>query len=49
MMKKKQASMMQDMREMMAELMGKNGPSKSSSAEGSAAVGGTGEELNPLP
>ena len=30
--------MMQDMREMMAELMRNNGPSGSSSAEGNAAV-----------
>ena len=35
---KRQASMMHDMREMMAELMSNNGPSESSSAEGSAAV-----------
>ena len=34
----RQASMMRDMREMMAELMRNNGPSESSSAEGSAAV-----------
>ena len=33
-----QASMMHDMREMMAELVRNNGPSESSSAEGSAAV-----------
>ena len=32
--------MMQGLREMMTELMGNNGPSKSSSAEGSAAVRG---------
>ena len=35
---KRQASIMHDMREMMAELMRNNGPSESSSAEGSAAV-----------
>ena len=34
----RQASMMHDMREMMAGLMRNNGPSESSSAEGSAAV-----------
>ena len=34
----RQASMMRDMREMMAELMRNNDPSESSSAEGSAAV-----------
>ena len=34
----RQASMMHDMREMMAELMRNNGRSESSSAEGSAAV-----------
>ena len=38
MIEERQASMMHDMREMMAELMRKNGPSESSSAEGSAAV-----------
>ena len=37
-MEENQASMMQDMREMIAELMRNNGPSESSSAEGSAAV-----------
>ena len=36
--KERQASMMHDVREMMAELMRNNGPSESSSAEGSAAV-----------
>ena len=40
MLQEKQASIMQDMREMMAELMRNNGPSESSSAEGSAAVKG---------
>ena len=43
--------MMQDMREMMAELMRNNGPSESSSAENRPAVGGGrggGEGLNPL-
>ena len=34
----RQASMMHDMREMMAELMRNNGPPESSSADGSAAV-----------
>ena len=34
----RQASMMHDMRKMLAELMRNNGPSESSSAEGSAAV-----------
>ena len=34
----RQASMMHDMREMMAELVRNNGPSESSSADGSAAV-----------
>ena len=38
MIKERQASMMHVMREMMAELMRNNGPSESSSAEGSAAV-----------
>ena len=33
-----QASVMHDMKEMMAELMGNNGPSESGSVEGSAAV-----------
>ena len=33
-----QASMMHDMREMMAELMRNNGPSESSSTDGSAAI-----------
>ena len=40
MMGEKQASMMHAMREMMAEFMRNNGRSESSSAEGSAAVGG---------
>ena len=49
MMGEKQASMMHGMREMMAEFMRNNGRSESSSAEGSAAVGGgTHEGLNPL-
>ena len=37
----RQASMMHDMREMMAELMRNNGPSESSSADGSAGVRGS--------
>ena len=37
-MEERQASMMQDIREMMVELMRNNGPSESSSAEGSAAA-----------
>ena len=37
-MEERQASMMHDMREIMAELMRNNGPSGSSSAESSAAV-----------
>ena len=50
----KQASIMHDMREMMIELMRNNGPSESTSAEGSAAVwapllhGLACEGLNPL-
>ena len=40
MMEEKQASIMQDMRKMMAEFVRNNDPSESSSAEGSAAVRG---------
>ena len=40
MMKEKEASMMHAMREVMVEFMRNNGRSESSSAEGSAAVGG---------
>ena len=40
MMEERQASMMHAIREMMAEFMRNNGRSESSSAEGSAAVGG---------
>ena len=38
MIEERQAAMMHEMREMMAELMRNNGPSESSSDEGSAAV-----------
>ena len=44
----RQASMMHAMREMMADFMRDNGRSESSSAEGSAAVWGAHEGLNPL-
>ena len=40
-MEEKQASKVQDMREMMTELMRKNGPSEYSSAESSAAESGS--------
>ena len=38
-MEERQASVMHDMREMMAELMRNNAPSESSSAEGTAVRG----------
>ena len=44
MMEKKQASIMQHMKEIMAELTRNNSPSESSSAEGSAAVRGNSAE-----
>ena len=47
MMEEKQASMMQYIREMMAELMRDNGRSETRSAEDSAAGGGL-DGLNPL-